>query len=69
VRKLKIPAKNGRTPLQAPLKNTILFSDQTEKENKEMLTMEQIYRIKNMRKFEGKSLRKISEITLKILTV
>ena len=25
--------------------------------------MEQIYRIKNMRKFEGKSLRKISEIT------
>ena len=28
-----------------------------------MLTMEQIYRIKNMRKFEGKSLRKISEIT------
>jgi len=28
-----------------------------------MLTMEQIYLIKNMRKFEGKSLRKISEIT------
>lgn len=28
-----------------------------------MLTMEQIYRIKNMRKFEGKSLRKIAEIT------
>jgi transposase len=28
-----------------------------------MLTMEHIYRIKNMRKFEGKSLRKISEIT------
>lgn len=28
-----------------------------------MLTMEQVYRIKNMRKFEGKSLRKISEIT------
>lgn len=28
-----------------------------------MLTMEQIYRIKNMKKFEGKSLRKISKIT------
>lgn len=28
-----------------------------------MLTMEQVYRIKNMRKFEGKSLRKISETT------
>ncbi len=28
-----------------------------------MLTMDQIYRIKNMRKFEGKSLRKISKIT------
>lgn len=28
-----------------------------------MLTMEQVYRIKNMKKFEGKSLRKISEIT------
>jgi len=28
-----------------------------------MLTMDQIYRIKNLRKFEGKSLRKISEIT------
>lgn len=28
-----------------------------------MLTMEQVYRIKNMRKFEGRSLRKISEIT------
>ena len=25
--------------------------------------MEQVYRIKNMKKFEGKSLRKISEIT------
>jgi transposase len=49
--------------LQAPLENNILFSDQTEKENKEMLTMEQIYRIRNLRKFEGKSLRKIAEIT------
>ena len=28
-----------------------------------MLTMEQVYRIKNMRKFEGKSLREISGIT------
>ena len=28
-----------------------------------MLTMDQIYRIKNMSKFEGKSLRKISKIT------
>jgi len=28
-----------------------------------MLTMEQVYRIRNMRKFEGKSFRKISEIT------
>ena len=28
-----------------------------------MLTMEQIYRIRNMRKFEGKSLREISRIT------
>ncbi len=28
-----------------------------------MLTMEQIYRIRNMKKFEGKSLRKISRIT------
>ena len=28
-----------------------------------MLTMEQIYRIRNMKKFEGKSLRKISQIT------
>ena len=28
-----------------------------------MLTMEQIYRIRYMKKFEGKSLRKISEIT------
>lgn len=28
-----------------------------------MLTMEQVYRIKNMKKFEGKSLRKISKIT------
>lgn len=28
-----------------------------------MLTMEQIYRIKNLKKFEGKSLRKISKIT------
>jgi transposase len=28
-----------------------------------MLTMEQVYRIKNMKKFEGKSLRKISETT------
>lgn len=28
-----------------------------------MLTMEQVYRIRNLRKFEGKSLRKIAEIT------
>ena len=28
-----------------------------------MLTMEQIYRIRNMKKFEGKSLRKIAQIT------
>ena len=28
-----------------------------------MLTMEQVYRIRNMKKFEGKSLRKISRIT------
>ena len=28
-----------------------------------MLTMEQIYHIRNMRKFEGKSLREISRIT------
>jgi len=28
-----------------------------------MLTMEQVYRIRNMRKFEGRSLRKISKIT------
>jgi transposase len=28
-----------------------------------MLTMEQVYRIRNMKKFEGKSLRKISKIT------
>jgi len=28
-----------------------------------MLTMEQVYRIRNMKKFEGKSLRKISQIT------
>jgi transposase len=28
-----------------------------------MLTMDQVYRIRNMRKFEGKSLRKISNIT------
>ena len=28
-----------------------------------MLTMEQIYRIRNMKKFEGLSFRKISEIT------
>lgn len=49
--------------MQAPLKNNILFSDQTEKENKEMLTMEQVYRIRNLKKFEGKSLRKIAEIT------
>ena len=28
-----------------------------------MLSMEQVYRIRNMKKFEGKSLRKISEIT------
>ena len=28
-----------------------------------MLTMEQVYRIRNMRKFEGKSLRKISHLT------
>ena len=28
-----------------------------------MLTMEQVYRIRNMRKFEGKSLRKISQLT------
>ncbi|KPU46310.1 hypothetical protein OXPF_00380 [Oxobacter pfennigii] len=28
-----------------------------------MLTMEQIYRIKYMKKFEGKSLRKIVDIT------
>lgn len=49
--------------MQAPLKNNNLFSDQTEKENEEMLTMEQIYRIRNLRKFEGKSLRKIAKIT------
>ncbi|HEY6950011.1 MAG TPA: IS21 family transposase [Nitrososphaeraceae archaeon] len=49
--------------MQAPPKYNNLFSDETEKENKEMLTMEQVYRIKNMKKFEGKSLRKISEIT------
>ncbi|MDD4145656.1 MAG: IS21 family transposase, partial [Clostridia bacterium] len=28
-----------------------------------MLTMEQIYRIKHLKKFEGKSLRKIADIT------
>jgi len=28
-----------------------------------MLTMEQVYNIKYMRKFEGKSLRKIAKIT------
>ena len=28
-----------------------------------MLAMEQIYRIKNLRKFEGKSLRSLSKIT------
>jgi transposase len=28
-----------------------------------MLTMEQVYRIRNMKKFEGKSLRKISQLT------
>jgi hypothetical protein len=28
-----------------------------------MLTMEQVYSIRNMKKFEGKSLRKISKIT------
>jgi len=28
-----------------------------------MLTMEQVYRIRNLKKFEGKSLRKIADIT------
>ena len=52
-----------KNPLQAPHKNSITFSEPTEKENKEMLTMDQVYRIRTLKKFEGKSLRKISEIT------
>ena len=42
---------------------TYIISFTTEKENKGMLTMEQIYNIKYMSKFEGKSLRKIAKIT------
>ena len=49
--------------MPAPTKYNILFSDETEKENEEMLTMDQVYNIKYLRKFEGKSLRKISKIT------
>lgn len=50
-------------PLPARVKYNIIFSDETEKETKEMLTMDQIYRIRYMKKFEGKSLKKIVEIT------
>ena|GEM_PF-2673659 len=49
--------------MPAPTKYNILFSDETEKDSKGMLTMEQVYNIKYMRKFEGKSLRKIAKIT------
>ena len=49
--------------MPAPTKYINLFSDETEKENKEMLTMDQIYFIRHLKKFEGKSLRKIAEIT------
>jgi len=49
--------------LPARVKYNIIFSDETEKETKEMLTMDQIYRIRYMKKFEGKSLKKIVEIT------
>ena len=48
--------------LQAPLKNNTLKLSILEGVER-MLTMEQIYRIRYMKKFEGKSLRKISEIT------
>lgn len=49
--------------MPARVKYNIIFSDETEKETKEMLTMDQIYRIRYMKKFEGKSLKKIVEIT------
>jgi len=51
------------TPLQAPRK-IISFKLRDLKEVLErMLTMEQIYRIRNLTRFEGKSLRAVSKIT------
>jgi len=49
--------------LQAPLKNNTLLGVESKGGTERMLTMEQVYRIRNMKKFEGKSLRKISQIT------
>lgn len=44
-------------------KKHTLFSRRTEKELKEMLIMEQIYRIRNLTKIEGKSLRQTAKET------
>jgi transposase len=49
--------------LQAPLKNNTLLGVKSKGGTERMLTMEQVYRIRNMKKFEGKSLREISQIT------
>lgn len=57
---VKNPENNGRTPLQAPLKYILLFSYETEKENKEVIAIEQACRIKYLKKYKEKTLRKMS---------
>jgi hypothetical protein len=60
-RNIKILTKNGQTPLRAPQKIKPFKLSTLEEVIERMLTMEPIYCIRNMRKFEGKSLRKISQ--------
>ena len=49
--------------MPAPVKYNILFSYETENNPKGMLTMDQVYRIRYIKKFGGKILRKITQIT------
>jgi hypothetical protein len=55
--------KKWKLPFQAPRIIYILFSDQTEKETKEMLKIEQIYFISQKTKYEEKSLSQTTKDT------
>jgi hypothetical protein len=63
VPELKKPCMKWKSPIASTPKNNTLLGVGSKGDIERMLTMEQVYRIRNMRKFEGKNLRKISQLT------